>query len=464
MIVDLYLRNGQIVTENTVFHGGVLIRGEKIIGLIHGNQDIDAGEVVDLEGKVLMPGVVDSHVHFHDPGRDYMEGYQTGSMAAAAGGVTSVIDMPLNGIPPTIDVNKLNEKRKLIAGKSVVDYAHWAGLVKNNLPDMDALHKEGVVGFKVFMSGAATKEFTNVDDYILYAGLIKSKELGLLINVHAENVDIIDFLEKEFQHVGRVDREAWLESHPIWGELDAIKRVLYWTKVTGGQANITHVSIASGIHAVSEAKAQGVNVSVETCPHYLLFDENDYLRIGPEIKCDPPVRSREEVDAMWECVLKDQVDGICSDHAPCSVAEKEQGCDNIWKAWAGITGIQTMLLTMITEGVQKRGLPLSNLTRMMSANPARRLGLFPRKGSLSPGADADMVVIDMNKKWKLEADQLLSKNKHSAYIGQMYSARIECTYVRGKTVFSNGKIMVSPGFGKLLLADKLTLASKILIG
>jgi allantoinase len=220
--------------------------------------------------------------------------------------------------------------------------------------------------------------------------------------------------------------------------------------VTKGNLHIVHISIAKGIRAVEEAKKRGVSVTAETCPHYLTLDQDDFVRLGPVAKCAPPLRTRQEVDALWECVLAGLVDTIASDHSPCTWDEKAAGMTNIWKGWGGISGIQTMLPAIITEGVHKRGLPLTALVRMMSSNPARIFGLYPQKGALQPGSDADFVVVDLDKEWTLTTNDLFYKNKHSPYVGYTFKGKVEQTYIRGKQVYKDGMIVVEPGYGKAL--------------
>lgn len=447
---DLYIRNANIATEEKMFPGGIVVADGKILDIVHGNPDLAAEQVIDANHKVLLPGLVDDHVHFNEPGREYWEGYETGSMAAAAGGITTFLEMPLNSNPPTIDIENLRLKRKAVENKSVVDYGNWGGLVDNNLDDLSALHNAGVIGFKAFMSNSGIAEYKRVDDDLLYAGLSMVGKLGNVIGVHAENEYVTRYLGEQLKLQRRKDRAAWFESRPPFCELEAINRACYWADITKGNLHIVHITIPEGIKSVTEAKKRGAHVTAETCPHYLFFDLDDFLRIGPDAKCAPPIRSREKVDELWDCVLDGLVDTIASDHSPCRWEEKAPGTENIWEAWGGISGIQSMLPAILTEGVHKRGLPLSDLVRMMSSNPARIFGLYPQKGSLSPGSDADIVIVDLDKEWKLKKDDLFYKNKHSAYIGYSFHGKVEKTFVRGKLVFDNGAILVQPGYGKAL--------------
>ncbi len=240
---------------------------------------------------------------------------------------------------------------------------------------------------------------------------------------------------------------------PPESELEAIRRACFWAEVTGGNLHIVHISIAAGIRAVAEAKKRGAAVTAETCPHYLSLSQDDFEQLGPVAKCAPPLRSRQEVEALWECVFEGLVDTIASDHSPCTWEEKAPGLTNIWKGWGGISGIQTMLPAILTEGVHKRGLPLPAVVRMMSANPARIFGLYPRKGALQAGSDADLVVIDLQREWTLTIEDLLYKNKHSPYVGRTFKGRVEQTYVRGQLVYQDGKVLAEPGYGRLLLRN-----------
>lgn len=449
MSTDLYLKNAKVVTEEEIFQGGVTVQNGKIAALIHGDQELEALQVIDVHGNVLLPGVVDGHVHFNEPGREHWEGYRTGTMAAAAGGVTTVLEMPLNSTPPTINRALLEHKRKVVANQTVVDYGHWGGLVDNNLAELDTLHEDGVIGYKAFASASGV-DFERLNDDLLYAGLTKMRQMGNLIGLHAENEWVCTYLSKQLREACRIDRAAWYESRPPFAELETVQRASYWAKVTGGNLHVVHVSIPEGIQHIARAREDGVHITAETCPHYLFFDHQDFERIGPAAKCAPPIRSRETVEKLWECVLNGQVDTIGSDHSPCTWDEKEKGLEDIWKAWGGISGIQLTLPILLSEGVNKRGLSLTALARILSSNPARLFGLFPQKGSIRLGADADLVIVDLDKEWTLTADQLFYKNKFSAYVGSTFKGQIVRTLVRGKTIYQDGQIMAEAGYGKLL--------------
>jgi allantoinase len=453
MEYDLFLKNALIVTEQNTFLGGVVIGDGKIQQLVDENHTVDAVQSVDLGGKALFPGLVDDHVHFNEPGRTHWEGYLTGSQAAVAGGVTTVLEMPLNANPPTTNRARLAEKRALAATQSVVDYAHWGGLVDNNLHDLDGMHTDGVIGFKAFMSNSGV-EFSRIDDDILYAGLLHTTKTGSVIGLHAENEYITHYLGEKYREAGRIDRRAWGESRPVFNEVEAISRACYLAKVTGGNLHIVHISTAEGLREIARAKEDGVRVTAETCPHYLFFDEEDFIRIGPLAKCSPPIRDRANREELWQCLRDGLVDTVASDHSPCTWPEKEAGLENIWKAWGGITGIQTMLPALITAGYHQRKISLSQLAKVTSANTARIFGIYPRKGAVLPGSDADFTVVDLDKEWTLSTEQLFSKNKCSPYVGLSFKGKVEQTYLRGKLVYQDGNITVKPGYGQLILKDQ----------
>jgi len=447
--MSLYIKNAKVVTGTNIFNGGILINNEKIQALVYGDQEISADLIIDAQEKYLLPGLVDPHCHFNEPGRTEWEGIQAGSFAAAAGGVTTVFDMPLNSTPPTINKHELGKKREIVEKESIIDIAQFGGLVDNNLEEIGALEAEGVIGYKTFLSNSGV-DFQRVNDDLLFEGLKKIASFGNVISIHSENEFIINYLSEKFKKEGRIDRAAWYEARPPEAEIEAIQRVCLLTELARGYVNVAHVSTPEGVKIIAKAKQRGVHITSETCPHYLFFDQKDFERIGPEAKCAPPLRSRSMVEEMWSLVVDGTLDIIASDHSPCLESDKLKGINNIWEAWGGVTGIQTMLPVILTEGVHKRGLSLLRLVHLMSTNPARTYGVYPEKGSLLPGTDADFILVDLDKEWTLKTDDLLSKNKHSAFVGSNFKGCVEKTFIRGKLVYQDGKIMVNPGYGKVL--------------
>jgi allantoinase len=450
MKANLYLRNATIVTEDAQFQGGIAVRAGKIVEVVEGNPNLPAERTIDTQGHVVFPGVVDSHVHFNDPGRTHWEGMRTGSMAAAAGGVTTIVDMPLNNLPAVVNHEILQSKLDAVKPRAIIDFALYGGLVDDNLVELEGMHRLGVAAFKAFLSNSAIPDFARINDDILMTGLERIRALDNLLVIHAENEYVPSYLAKKLQEEGRIDRAAWTESRPPFVELEAIQRALFWLKQVKGRLHILHTTLSEGVELVYRAKMSGLDVTVETCPHYMIFDADDFNRLGPVAKCAPPLRTRAEVESLWSAVLEGKVDSISSDHSPCTLEEKEAGEDDIWKAWGGISGVQTTLATILTEGVHKRGLPLTAVTRMLSCNPARIMGLYPRKGSFLPGSDADFTVVDLENEWTLAEKDLHYKNPHSPFIGHSFKGRVVQTIVRGETVYQEGAFPMEPGYGCFL--------------
>lgn len=454
---DLYIRNGRVVTEEREFLGGVAVTGGRIAQLVEGNPPLEALEEIDAGGLLLLPGLVDAHVHFSEPGRGHWEGFETGSRAAAAGGVTSFVEMPLNAHPPTINAEALRLKQAA-AAVSHVDYALWGGLVEDNLADLADLQAGGVVGFKAFMVTAT--DFPRSDARIMREGMAQIAGFGSFLAVHAEDEEMTGRLTLQLRAAGRTDRAAWGEARPIAAELTAIDEAIGLAEATGARLHIVHVSCAEGIDRISAARARGVAVTSETCAHYLFFDETDLERLGPVAKCAPPLRAPAEREALWDRVLAGAVDVITSDHSPCLWEEKTAGDADIFEAWGGISGVQSTLPALLTEGVTKRGLPLPELVRMTAANPARLFGLYPKKGSLSAGADADLVLVDPDRRFTLQAADLEYRNPHSAYVGAQFLGSVQKTISRGLTVFDGGRIIGPAGHGERLDGAGLALSGR----
>lgn len=439
---DLYVRNGRVVTASRDFVGGVVIADGRVREVIEGNPTVAANEVIDATGMLVVPGLVDAHVHFSEPGRGHWEGFATGSRAAAAGGITTFVEMPLNAHPPTINAEALALKKEAVKA-SIVDYALWGGLVDNNLADLESLHAGGVVGFKAFMVTAT--DFARSDRGILKAGMQAIARLGSFLAVHAEDEEMTARLTADLRAQGRKDRRAWGEARPISAELLAIDQATALAEETGVRLHVVHVSSAAGVDRVSAAKARGVSVTAETCPHYLFFDESDLDAIGPLAKCAPPLRAPSEREALWDRVIAGHIDVIASDHSPCLIEEKTAGDVDIFEAWGGISGLQSTLPAMLTEGVHSRGLSLNELVRMISLGPARLFGLWPSKGDIVQGGDADLVIVDPDATFVLTNDALHYRNPHSAYVGQEFKGRVVRTLCRGRTVFDGETTVDSRG-------------------
>jgi allantoinase len=416
-------------------------------------QAIQAERRIDARGKLVLPGLVDAHVHFNEPGRTHWEGYATGSAAAAAGGITTFLDMPLNNDPPTLDGASLRIKADAVADKSVVDYGLWGGIVPGNLDKLRELQAGGVVAAKAFMCHSGLDGYPGVDDAALYGALQRGAELGLIVGLHAESDGLTTSLGEAAQAAGQRDARAWATSRPPFTEVEPVRRALYLAGQTGASIHFVHVSTPEAVREVQAARAAGINATLETCPHYLALDEDDLARLGPYGKCAPPLRPRPLVEELWQAVLAGQVDLIASDHSPCPPADKDRGQDDIWRAWGGLHGVQTLLPVLLTEGVHARSMPLPLLVRLTSAAPARRYGLYPRKGALLVGSDADVTIVDPDAAWTLDASMLKTRWPVSPFLGKPFRGRVEATLVRGTVVYQGGEIQVETGFGKRVQPD-----------
>jgi allantoinase len=445
MLYDLIVKNGQIVLPTTVIKADLLVKDGKVCGMVEDASQLNSKEEVDASGKYVMPGAIDPHVHAGH-GEPHRETFESASMAAAAGGVTTFIDMPLSQ-PSTVTIDEFNKKIDAVNSKSVVDIALYGGLVKEFFEDIPAINEAGGQAYKAFMCRCSNFYMTNDGD--LLEGMELVAELGGVVTVHAENDTLINNLVERYQKEGQNDIEAFLNSHPRYAEFEAVQRFLYFAELVPEVAShIAHMSIPEGAEEIKYARSNGVNISVETCPQYLGLNTDDIFAKGGIAKCDPPVRPQEVVDHLWEYVFDGTIDMIASDHSPHTFDEKVVPLDEFDKAKNGCTGLQTMIPVVVDEGIIKRGMPLSLYARFTALNAAYRFGLYPHKGSLQVGFDADFYLLDLEDSWTCNAKDLFYTNKHSAYDGRTFSGKITATFVRGTKVYDGKNILVKPGYGK----------------
>jgi len=409
-----------------------------------------AKQVIDAKGLHVFPGLIDSHVHFNDPGRDDWEGIATGSEALAAGGGTMFFDMPLNSSPPTLDAASFDSKLAVAREKSLTDFALWGGLVPWNLNHLEELAERGVIGFKAFMSNSGIEDFGCVDYGTLRDGMKRAARLGKLVAVHAESELITNELTNRATRKGMTSIRDYLDSRPIPAELEAIHHAIELAGETDCALHIVHVSSGAGVALVASAQKQGVNVTCETCPHYLVMTEEDVEKLGAAAKCAPPLRTKSAQAVLWRYVEGGQVTTIGSDHSPSPPAMKRNA--NFFKVWGGISGIQHTLPLLISErGVRnlERGIALSQIVRLTSFNVAERFKLPPTKGRIAIGADADLALVDLKQQFTVRAEDLLCRHKQSPYVGRALTGRVVRTILRGITVFNEGQI-TSPPVGQLV--------------
>ena len=389
--------------------------------------------------EVLIPGLVDTHVHVNEPGRTEWEGFASATRAAAAGGVTTIIDMPLNSIPPTTTVAGLAAKRAVAAG--VIDIGFWGGAVPGNLGSLRALHDEGVFGFKAFLAPSGVEEFAHLDSDELERALVEVASLDSVLIVHAEDPGVLD----AYANSGGRDYRRFVESRPDAAETTAIERVIEGVRRTGARAHILHLSSARSLPALRAARAEGLPITVETCPHYLVLAEELIPDGATAFKCCPPIRDESNRDQLWAALLEGDIDMVVTDHSPSTAALKHAGEGDFGVAWGGIAGLQLGLAAVWTQA-SRRGIPLERVVEWMSRRPADLVGLA-HKGRIAVGADADLVAFAPEARFTVDAAQLLHKNAVSAYDGMPVRGLVRRTWLRGRPISTGAD---GRGAGRLL--------------
>lgn len=403
----------------------VVVRDGRIVAIEpHGTAD---GRLVELAAdEMLLPGLVDTHVHVNEPGRTEWEGFRTATRAAAAGGVTTIVDMPLNSVPPTIDVPSLEAKRAAAAGTVHVDVGFWGGIVPGNLAEVSALDAAGVFGFKSFLLDSGVPEFGHLDARRLADALAEVARLGALLILHAEDGESIDDIPP-----GRRYRD-FLASRPRRAEDTAIAAVIDSARHTGARAHIVHLSSSDSIGAVASARRDGVALTVETCPHYLFFAAEDVPDGATEFKCCPPIRERSNQDALWQALADGVIDTVVSDHSPCVPELKRLDTGDFAQAWGGIAGLQLGLPATWTAA-RGRGHDVVDVVRWMAQRPADLIGLW-HKGRIAVGTDADLAAFAPDEEFTVDASALRHRNPVSPYHGARLCGVVRRTWLRGRKI------------------------------
>jgi dihydroorotase len=442
MRYDLLLRNGIAVTPEECIKADIAVNDEKIAFIGKLNSGDSADEIYDADGKHILPGIIDAHVHFRDPGLTEKEDFETGSIAAAFGGVTFAADMP-NVLPPTSTEKRFLEKVRIAQEKSYVDFGLFALLVNDNMNEMEGLKKSGSLGFKVFL-GTSTGDIASPPMGALVEQMTKSAALGLRIGFHAENSEInAHFTSMLKNSGGKNDGVLFSQARPVISEVLAIQNVICLAQYTNAKVHIHHVTSKEGCLLIADAKQKGLDITAETCPHYLLLDAD---MDNAARKVYPPIREEIHRKSLWDALNNKTIDMLASDHAPHLTREKSLP---FWEAPAGLSGVETMVPLMLNE-INKGRLSINDFVRIASVSPAKIWGIYPKKGSLQPGADADFTVVDMNKKRKILACESHSKSKTSAYDGMEIQGTPVASIVRGKFVMKDGSLTGAKGSGKLV--------------
>jgi allantoinase len=432
-----------VVTPEGTHPAAILVEGEKIQAVVRPEEAPAGAEVLDFGEAAVLPGLVDSHVHINEPGRTDWEGFETGTRAAAAGGYTMLVDMPLNCLPETTTVAALKAKRHATHGKCRVDWATWGGVVSGNQGDLEPMAAAGVLGFKCFLIHPGISGFTMVTEKDLRTALPHVARTGLPLLVHAELSGPVDSATAALSGADWRSYATYLKSRPDEAELSAIRLLLSLCREHRFRLHIVHLSTCQGLSILRAARAEGLPVTVETCPHYLHLAAETIAEGATLCKCAPPIRSRENREKLWQGLREGVIDLVATDHSPCPVSMKMLEKGNFEKAWGGIASLSLALPLMWTEA-RRRGFTLSDIARWMAEGPARLAGCFARKGRIAAGCDADFVVFDPDTEIEVTEDRLFYRHPVSPYLGETLRGKVTATYLRGTPVFVEGKFPGEP--------------------
>jgi len=446
----LRLRSRHVVTPGGVLDAVIEAEGGRITAVTP-TADAGSTSAEDLGDLWLLPGLVDTHVHVNDPGRAEWEGFDTATRAAAAGGITTLVDMPLNSIPATCTAAALAAKREAARGRCHVDVALWGGVVPGNGGELARLAAGGVRGFKCFLSPSGVDEFRNVDASDLRAAMPAIARLGLPLLAHAESPAALEAAAVSAAVRGGdpCAHSTWLASRPPGAECDAIALLIRLCRETRCRVHVVHLAAAEALPLLRAARAEGLPITVETCPHYLAFDAEAIQDGATAFKCAPPIRGRANREALWAALLGGEIDLVATDHSPCPPALKRPDEGNFMRAWGGIASLEVALAALWTEA-GARGASPADLARWMSAAPARLAGLSAHKGAIAPGHDADLVAFDPDATWTVDPATLRQRHKVTPYAGRELRGRARATWLRGELAWRDGAFAAAAR-GALLL-------------
>jgi len=452
----LRIKNARIIENEQLKTVTIYVKNGKIKDITPGdNTLLPVEKEIDAKGNIVFPGFIDPHVHFDDPGFTEREDFETGTRSAAAGGITTIIDMPCTSIPPVISGPNFDYKLNIVKPKAYVDFAFWGGVTPEQVESgeheksLKELKDRGIVGVKFYtVSGMELYPRMPVPDMDKAFRLLK--ELNLVCAIHTEDYYLVDYYSHFMQEMGREDPESWCEGRTYEAEPEAIWSVVGITGKVGNKLHIVHLSTKEGLNIIRWAKAHGLNVSTETCPQYLIFTVEDFKKLGSILKIAPPLRQEEDRKELWKGLKDGSIDFICTDHAAGKYPEEKSSPD-IWKNYAGIPGTQLALPIMLHYGYHKGRLTLSEMQKLMSENAAKRYGLYPQKGAIKVGSDADFTIIDLEKEWIVDPSKLESKGKYSPLAEKKLKGKLCLTIVRGEIVYRKGEGVIGKrGYGQFV--------------
>ena len=425
-VPDLIIRGQRVVLPDAIAPRSVHIREERIVFVGDYDEVVEDCEVIEAaDDAVVMPGLVDTHVHINAPGRTEWEGFHSATRAAAAGGVTTLVDMPLNSIPPTTTLANFETKLETARGDCFVDVGFWGGVVPGNTPELARMFAAGVVGFKCFLVPSGVDEFPHVTEDDLREAMPELTRLGAMLIVHAE-------LPGSIRTDGADgDYRSFLNSRPRAAENDAIELMIRLSREFDTRVHIVHLSSADALPQLREAQEAGVKITAETCPHYLHFTAETVPEGATEFKCCPPIREETNREELWDGLRDGTIDFVVSDHSPCPGEMKLRESGDFMKAWGGIASLQLRLPVVWTEA-RRRGFSLEDVTRWLCANPARQVSLAPQKGSIAVGSDADLVIWNPDQQFTVAASSLHHRHKITPYQGEVLNGVVQKTFLRGQ--------------------------------
>jgi dihydroorotase len=440
--VDLIVRNGTLVTSRDTFVADLAMAGGQFVEIAAPGQLLasNAAEQYDASGKHVLPGVIDGHVHFREPGLEYKEDWASGSRAAVVGGVTTVLDMP-NTLPTTGTPEHVDQKRRLAETKAYCDFGLLGLVVQENVDQLVPMAAAGVTGYKCFL-GETIGNIPAPDDGMLMDAMRQVTSTGLRIGFHAENNAIMQHLIRQLKAAGRTDPLAHLDARPVIAEVEAIQRVALFARSTATRIHIFHLSSREGLETIDEWRRKGVDVTCETGAHYCFLSSDDMRTLGPMLRMNPPVREPGHGEALVRGLVEGRVNGIATDHSPHTLEEKMH--DNIWQAISGFAGVETSVRLFLTYAVNSGRMSLQQYVRVSSEGPARTWSLYPRKGTIQVGADADLTIVDLQREDVIEAARMHGKNNHNPFEGHRTTGLATATVVRGQLVMRDGELVGAP--------------------
>ncbi len=440
---DVIIKNARIPQGDNLCPTNILVKDEKIAGFVDSIEGIYAKEIIDVNGHMTLPGCIDSHTHFMYQGFPHRENFLTGSAAAVSGGITTVVDMPCCSVPSVRSANQLQLKVDIIQPQSLVDFALWGGVTGEDVREgwLDHVQEQvdyGVVSFKAYMT-PSVPTYPRVTDPEMFEAFKAVAATGLPVGIHAENFAMCDYYVKKFQAEGRMDGPAWAEARMELAEKVAIELGISFAEASDARLHIVHMSTGIGAKLVGEAKKKGLKVTSETCPHYLTINAQEAMtEFGAFAKIAPPLRTKKDNEELWQGLNNGSVDFIATDHAPYEIeSEKTREGMNIWTAFPGIPGVETMVPIIVSEGYNKGRISLSKMVDILSKNAAIHYGLYPKKGAMQIGSDADFTIIDLDKEWVINPKEQASMCGYSPLEGMKLKGKVNKTIIRGHLVFED---------------------------